>query len=205
MKIKILVLLLILSLLCGCGLAPSEESTSTDPIASEEIGSNPENSQDDEAPTVENNSENPTNEQPSNDGGSTSQSSSQQTSQGQEPQEVAIYEKYLAALSMYALVLEYPDFQLGTVYAASFVPMESKAQSKGIYVTFESGGMQLIAHLYPIEAERNESGARNVYSPEVGYAAFDIVSAVPDGLSTLSHDDYAAVMENISMPTVTMY
>ena len=76
-------------------------------------------------------------------------------------------------------------------------------QSKGIYVSFESGGEKLIAHLYPLEEERAESGTRTAYCPEVGYAAFDIVGEVPAGLSTLSQSDYVALMETISMPSVS--
>ena len=125
----------------------------------------------------------------------------EQTSQAQEPsEETIIYEKYLAALSMYALVLEYPDFRLDTVYAASFVPMEKKMQSKGIYLSFESGGEKLFAHLYPLESAQADS--RTVHCPEVGYAAFDIVSEIPANLSTIAQSDYVALMENISMPSV---
>ena len=211
MKIKLFVLLMIVSLLCACSAVPPEDDSSSAQNGASEnsaVENVSGNSQETNIPT-EGNSENQGSEdqgtEPDSQSGSSEQTSQGSSGQTSQEQETIIYEKYLAALSMYALVLEYPDFQLDTIYAASFVPMENKAQSKGIYMTFESGGMQLVAHLYPIEAERTESGARNVYSPEVGYAAFDIVSAVPEGLSKLSQSDYADVMDKITLPTVTMY
>ena len=110
------------------------------------------------------------------------------------------YEEYLSALSLLALSMEYPDFQLQGVYAASRVSVENKSSSQGIYVLFESQGEDLCLHVFPIAAERNEAGSRDVFASELGYAAFDLQPEIPavDGLTLLEAKDYGELLSKLS-------
>ena len=98
----------------------------------------------------------------------------------QSPESNGSYEEYLSALSLFALSMEYPDFQLQDIYAASSVTMANKANSQGIYVFFDSMGESLCARVTPIAAERSESGTLDLFANELGYAAFEIQSEQPD-------------------------
>lgn len=140
------------------------------------------------------------NEDSQSSGSETSQPTQMQSSQGssgedgREPLELPENDT-LAALTIYGLSLEYPDFEIESVYTA--------AQSEdGIYAVFASGGIDYIAHVYAIADERTGSGTRDLYAPEVGYAAFDLIDALPDGLTEMETERYVAALERISMPTV---
>ncbi len=118
-----------------------------------------------------------------------------------EPTVTKIYEHYLASLALYALVFEYPDFQIEGIYAASIVPMDKQEQSKGVYVAFESFGAKLIAYISYLPAERTEAGTTDLYSPDVGYATFDFVDSMPENLTQLHEQDFVEAMNEVSMPT----
>ena len=121
------------------------------------------------------------------------------------PQGSNVYEKYLAALSSDVLLQCIGGFRLDGIYAASFVNMENRMESKGVYIRFFANLENKIAHLYPIEAERTEPGSCNIYTPEVGYVAFELVSTMPKGVRGMDRTYYATVINKISAPAITKY
>ncbi|MBE6984463.1 MAG: hypothetical protein E7434_02395 [Ruminococcaceae bacterium] len=129
----------------------------------------------------------------------TTESEPEQTTQGtSEPVEVRIYEEYLAALTLFALSMEYPDFVLQGIYSGTSVSIENKMSSSGVYTMFESGGSSLIAHVYPIDAERTEPGTSDLYAAELGFAAFDLVESRDDNYSEIPQDVYTGLLSEIS-------
>jgi len=97
----------------------------------------------------------------------------------------------LAALTLFALSMEYPDFVPQGFYATN-------SGSKGIYAMFESGGESLTAHIYPIEKERTELGTMDIYANEVGFAAFELIEGADDHYEEIPEDAYAAFLSSLS-------
>ncbi len=114
------------------------------------------------------------------------------------PSDSRIYEDYLAALTIVALSMEYFDFIPLGVFSYEKVSFDRKTESKGIYATFESEGSTWTAFVYPIEGERNESGTLDIYSTELGYAAFDLVESVPGGCTEIEQDVYAELLPELT-------
>lgn len=202
MKIKTFALLLVLMLLLtACGRATTqtqdkgetgnqasqgENQTSENGQAQPEPGDeDAQSSQDDPAESTQGNE----NTQPSQ--GGTSQNDGDDPSSDGQPSG----NELLAALTIYGLSLEYFDFELQGIY-------EAASEMDGIYAVFTSGGMDYVAHVCAINEERTASGTRDLHSPEVGYAAFDLVDALPDGVSAMDASRYTAAFDYISMPAV---
>lgn len=89
----------------------------------------------------------------------------------------AEYEKWLAATMLVCVSMEYPDFQLEGIYAASSTALEDAMDSKGAYIFFTSGGLQLAFHSMPLAEERTEAGTKDISSQTLGFATYDLVSA----------------------------
>lgn len=219
MKIKILALLLVAVMLLSACVSTAEPTTlltdaSGNPAADTTPTGNNEVQNGDGttvAPsTDENDNTEPTVSNPENTDGATEDTtgntnggdSDVQTSQGSTPTETVEgpkdYEEYLAALTLFALSMEYPDFILEGIYTATAVSIAKNYDSAGIYTVFESGGMRMIFHVYPIGDERSDSGTRDLYAAEIGYAAFDQVDSLPEGLRTLEQSVYASKFSALS-------
>lgn len=89
----------------------------------------------------------------------------------------AEYEKWLAAAQIVCLSMEYPDFQLEGVYAASATSMEDKFSSDGAYIIFTSGGNRIAIHSKALDSERAAAGTIDISTEAIGYASFDKVDA----------------------------
>ena len=89
----------------------------------------------------------------------------------------AEYEKWLAAAQVVCLSMEYPDFQLEGVYAASATSMEDKFSSDGAYIIFTSGGNRIAIHSKALDRERTTAGTIDISTEAIGYATFDKVDA----------------------------
>lgn len=87
----------------------------------------------------------------------------------------ANYEQWLSAAMVVGLSMEYPDFELTGIYAASETALENKETSDGVYVFFTSGGESKVLYSIALEKERNESGTRDIYTNILGFASFDLV------------------------------
>ena len=85
----------------------------------------------------------------------------------------AEYEKWLAAAMVMCVSMEYPDFELEAVYAASATALEDKFDSQGAYIVFTTGGNRICIHSKALEAERTAPGTRDISSETIGYATFD--------------------------------
>ena len=172
---KLLALLLAILMLTACGTAPAEETV-------------------DGQTTPEQNSELsdtiPT------------ESSSEVL---QEPEAGKTYEDYLCALTLYALSMEYPDFQLQESYALSEIAPANKNYSEGAYVMFESMGENLCVHVYPLAEERTEAFTRDIYTAELGFVAFDILEEAPNTENLLPLD--AAIFSQLlsELSSVSIY
>ncbi len=94
-----------------------------------------------------------------------------------EPEALPEYESWLAAAVVVGISMEYPDFQVEGIWAASETGLEEKAQSRGVYVIFTSGGSRMAIHSAPLRAERTEKGTFDLSTLALGFATFDRVAA----------------------------
>ena len=85
----------------------------------------------------------------------------------------AEYEKWLAATMVMCVSMEYPDFELEAIYAASATALENKFDSQGAYIVFTTGGSRICIHSKALEAERTAPGTKDISSETIGYATFD--------------------------------
>ncbi len=97
----------------------------------------------------------------------------------------AEYEKWLAAAQIVCVSMEYPDFQLEGIYAASSTSMEDKFSSDGAYIIFTSGGSRIAIHSKALEGERADAGTVDVSTEAIGYATFDKVDPSSINVSTM--------------------
>lgn len=85
----------------------------------------------------------------------------------------AEYEKWLASTMVMCVSMEYPDFELEGIYAASATALENKFDSQGAYIVFTTGGNRICIHSKALEAERTAPGTKDISSETIGYATFD--------------------------------
>lgn len=87
----------------------------------------------------------------------------------------ASYEKWLAAAMVTAVSMQYPDFEIKDIYLTGETSPEQKESSKGAYVVFDAEGVQTVICSFPLETERKEAGTIDLYTRDLGFAAFDVV------------------------------
>ncbi len=92
-----------------------------------------------------------------------------------ETQEDAPYEHWLAAAVVSGISMNYPDFESVIYYSDGTTELSESNDSRGIYVTFTSGGEQICVYASPLQEERTETGTVDIYSEVIGYATFDFV------------------------------
>ncbi len=92
-----------------------------------------------------------------------------------ETQEDAPYEHWLAAAVVSGISMYYPDFESVIYYTDGTTELPESNESRGIYVTFTSGGEQICVYASPLQEERTETGTVDIYSEVIGYATFDFV------------------------------
>ena len=85
------------------------------------------------------------------------------------------YEQWVAAASVTAISLTYPDFEIESILAASDTDFGDKEDSKGIYVIFNSSGKKYAVFSKPLKEERSDKGTVDLYGQEIGFATFDMV------------------------------
>ena len=84
-----------------------------------------------------------------------------------------IYEERLAAGMVTGLSMLYPDAQITGIYLASESGMDAADNSQGVYITFLLSESPAAVRSLPLTAEREETGTTDIYTPELGFAAFD--------------------------------
>lgn len=87
------------------------------------------------------------------------------------------YEEALAANTVAAVYMLYPEFEIKEVYLTGETLISNKKDSAGVYVVFEQDGEQMTVHAASLEEERNESDTVDVYTIDMGYSTFDLVSS----------------------------
>ncbi len=107
----------------------------------------------------------------------------------------AEYEKWLAAAMVMCVSMEYPDFELEAVYAASATSLENKFDSEGAYILFTTGGNSICIHSRALEAERTAAGTKDISTEAIGYATFDMVNPDSVDFSVLEEIDLADLSE----------
>ncbi|MEE1038806.1 MAG: hypothetical protein U0K95_06530 [Eubacterium sp.] len=85
------------------------------------------------------------------------------------------YEQWVAAASVTAISLTYPDFEIESILAASDTDFGDKEDSKGIYVIFNSSGKKYAVFSKSLKEERSDKGTVDLYGQEIGFATFDMV------------------------------
>lgn len=113
-------------------------------------------------------------------------------------QEESSYEQWLAAGMVMAISMEYPDFELLGIYAASETPVAYHATSSGAYVHFRSGGGEILIHSAPLDAERSVSGTTDLYTAQLGFATFDQVAVGSADLGGMEKLELEALSDLIS-------
>lgn len=101
----------------------------------------------------------------------------------------AEYEKWLAAAMVVCVSMEYPDFEIEAIYAASATKLEDKFTSEGAYIVFTSGGSRFAIHAKALEAERTTPGTRDISTEVIGFATYDQVD--PDSVDFSSMEKIA--------------
>ena len=108
----------------------------------------------------------------------------------------AEYEKWLSAALLIGVSMEYSDFEVEGVYAASATSIADKMDSQGAYIVFTSGGSRIAIQAKPLAEERTAAGTSDLSTETIGFSTFDKVNpaSVPfaslvqiplDDLSTL--------------------
>lgn len=90
--------------------------------------------------------------------------------------EEATYEERLAANTLTAISLAYPDFELQQILTETETQLNEARDSKGVYVEFDSGGETLVIHAKWLEKERTKKGTVDLHEEKLGFATFDVVS-----------------------------
>lgn len=83
-----------------------------------------------------------------------------------EKKEEAPDSEWLAAAMVIAITLEYPDFDIEEIYVA-------EDGEKEAYIIFNSEGQKKAIHSTALKEERKESGTRDIYTKDLGFATFD--------------------------------
>ena len=209
LNILALLLALVMMLSACAGKAPDtgDSQAPADSEAQAEIGDNSiasEQNEENDAPAQSEGAEqeNDSQQEDTQDPGTApEQNSTQPQNDVQTPDDRGSYEEYLSALTLFALSMDYPDFQLQGIYAASSVSLAQKTSSKGIYVFFDSMGESLCAHVNHIEAERTaESATTDLFANELGFASFELMSELPDtnSLTLLDSKVYSALLSELT-------
>ena len=86
------------------------------------------------------------------------------------------YEERLAASTITAISLAYPDFELKQVLTETETQLDAAADSKGVYVEFVSGGENMVIHAKWLAKERTKKGTTDLHEQTLGFATFDVVS-----------------------------
>ena len=89
------------------------------------------------------------------------------------PEEDRTYEEWLAASMVTGLSMLYPDAQITGIYAASESGMDDEGNSEGVYISFLLHESPCAVRSFPLTAEREEAGTTDIYTSELGFAAFD--------------------------------
>lgn len=97
----------------------------------------------------------------------------------------AEYENWLAAAMVVCVSIEYPDFGLEGIYAASATCLDDKFSSDGAYIIFSSGGNRIAIHAKALENERAETGTTDISTEVIGFATFDQVDPAKVDVASL--------------------
>lgn len=110
----------------------------------------------------------------------------------------AEYEKWLAAAMMVCVSMDYPDFELEGIYAASASSLADKMESEGAYIIFTSGGVRMAIHSAALEAERTGAGTKDISTEAIGFASFDLVDPAAVDTANLQELDLEELSELIA-------
>lgn len=87
----------------------------------------------------------------------------------------ASYERWLAAGMVTAVSMQNPDFEIEGIYLTGETDPADKMQSGGAYVIFTADGTETAVQSTPLEAERTDAGTTDLYTRDLGFAAFDVI------------------------------
>ena len=110
----------------------------------------------------------------------------------------AEYEKWLSAAMIVCVSMEYPDFELEGVYAASATALTDKFSSDGAYIVFTSGGTRMAIHAKALAGERTERGTMDISTETIGFATFDQVDPASVNLDALEQLELNELSELIA-------
>ena len=112
-------------------------------------------------------------------------------------QKDAEYERWLAAAMVVCVSIEYPDFDLEGIWAASSTSLKEKYSSDGAYIAFTSGGERIVIHASALENERTQKGTTDISTEVIGFASFDKVKPAdfnPAGLDEIKPEELSELI-----------
>lgn len=116
------------------------------------------------------------------------------------------YEHWLSAAMVMAVSLEYPQFELVGVWAASATEISESAGSDGAFVLIRVNGREVLIHSRPLSGERSQAGTRDLYTAQLGFATFDEVERSSVDLSKLKELKLEQLSDMIAQSLlVTLY
>lgn len=116
------------------------------------------------------------------------------------------YEHWLSAAMVMAVSLEYPQFELVGVWAASATEISESAGSDGVFLLIRVNGREVLIHSRPLSGERSQTGTRDLYTAQLGFATFDEVERSSVDLSKLKEFRLEQLSDMIAQSLlVTLY
>lgn len=116
------------------------------------------------------------------------------------------YEHWLSAAMVMAVSLEYPQFELEGVWAASATELSESANSAGAFLLIRVNGREVLIHSRPLSGERSQTGTRDLYTAQLGFATFDEVDRSSVDLSKLKELKLEQLSDMIAQSLlVTLY
>lgn len=201
MTAVILASLMTASLFTGCSFFDNRTSGKEEKPTQQEQNTGADN----KAPNSENKAENATPSAGNDENQSGSQSGNNSGNPSTTPPSLEIvqqadadYEEWLAAAMLIGVSMEYPDFKFDGLYTSSETSIESKANSDGVYIVFESKGKKMALHSSALDGERNTAGTKDLSTQALGFETFDSVDPSSVRTESMTKLDVADLEELIN-------
>lgn len=88
----------------------------------------------------------------------------------------ASYEKWLAAEMIIAISLQYSEYEFKEIYLASDTELSNYMSSEGVYIILNINEEEIAFQAKPIAYEREILGTIDLYTEDLGFAAFEEIA-----------------------------
>ncbi len=113
------------------------------------------------------------------------------------------YEQWLAAAAVLIACMENPEAELVGVYALSQTPYDNRMQSRGVLLCLKSENQELWLQCVPLEAQRKETGTRDLYAMGIGYNTYQKISAADvTGAEVMTLESLEPYIQMTMLPSI---